>query len=105
MPKGNGTGSGQFGRGMRRGAGQGKIGGSFRAGPGGQCICPACGRSRPERKAFLIADRSRGSDFYLAGERETVLAGTDQVGLESGTGDQMTSAGTNLSQVRPSTIA
>ena len=49
MPRGNGTGpTGQgpgTGRGMGRdqGQGRGRMGGSFAAGPGGNCVCPSCG--------------------------------------------------------------
>lgn len=39
---GNGNNKGQ-GRGT--GAGRGRMGGSRRAGPGGRCICPACGQT------------------------------------------------------------
>lgn len=53
MPRGDGTGpAGQGrggGRGMGRGAGKGggRMGGPFAAGPGGNCICPKCGKKVP----------------------------------------------------------
>ena len=38
MPRGDGTGpSGGTG------GGRGRMGGAYKAGPGGQCICPKCG--------------------------------------------------------------
>jgi len=46
MPRGDGTGpTGQgqgTGRGMGQSGGRGR-GGGFAAGPGGYCVCPACG--------------------------------------------------------------
>lgn len=39
MPRGDGTGP----RGLGRGFGRGRMGGPFSAGPGGACVCPACG--------------------------------------------------------------
>lgn len=49
MPRGDGAGPmGQgMGRGRTSGAGQGRMGGQFAAGPGGQCVCPGCGYSVP----------------------------------------------------------
>jgi hypothetical protein len=50
MPRGDGTGPlGQgpgtgSGRGMGRGPGRGRMGG-FAAGPGGNCVCPSCGKT------------------------------------------------------------
>jgi len=52
MPRGDGTGpTGQgpgTGRGMGRGQGGGggrsRMGGPFAAGPGGNCVCPSCGK-------------------------------------------------------------
>jgi hypothetical protein len=44
MPRGDGT--GPIGRGPGTGGGRGRGGGrmgGFAAGPGGNCICPACG--------------------------------------------------------------
>ena len=44
---GGGAGGGQGG-----GSGQGGgRGGGFRPGPGGSCLCPACGHKEPHRKA------------------------------------------------------
>jgi len=53
MPGGNGTGPlgqgprsgrGMGGRGMG-GGGRGRMGGPLAAGPGGQCVCPSCGKT------------------------------------------------------------
>ncbi len=41
MPRGNGTGPPQGGRGQ----GQGRMGGPFASGPGGRCVCPKCGHT------------------------------------------------------------
>jgi hypothetical protein len=56
MPRGDGTGPlGQGpgtgrGRGMGRGAGMGRMGGNRPgAGPGGACVCPACGERVPHQ--------------------------------------------------------
>ena len=38
-----GSGGAGGGRGMGRGGGRGRMGG-FGAGPGGNCVCPKCGR-------------------------------------------------------------
>ena len=38
MPRGDGTGPAS-GTGM----GRGRMGGPYKAGPGGQCVCPKCG--------------------------------------------------------------
>jgi hypothetical protein len=46
MPRGDGTGPRGQGRGTgrgRRGAGGLRQGGGIRAGPEGNCVCPACG--------------------------------------------------------------
>jgi len=47
MPRGDGTGPlGQgpgTGRGLGRGVRRGRMGGSQRLGPGGECVCPNCG--------------------------------------------------------------
>ena len=40
MPQGDGTGS-------RQGAGRGRQGGPFAAGPGGECVCQKCGTTIP----------------------------------------------------------
>jgi hypothetical protein len=54
MPRGDGTGPmGQGSRtgrgmGMGRGQGRGQMGG-FAMGPGGQCVCPACGATAPHQ--------------------------------------------------------
>ena len=39
MPRGDGSGPPQGGRGQ----GRGRMGGPLAAGPGGQCVCPKCG--------------------------------------------------------------
>jgi len=51
MPRGDGTGPAGgggpgTGRGMGRGGGRGGMGG-FAMGPGGNCVCPQCGKSIP----------------------------------------------------------
>lgn len=33
-----------------RGRGRGRIGGPAAAGPGGECICPACGQREPHER-------------------------------------------------------
>ena len=44
MPRGDGTGPmGGGGPGTGRGGGRGRMGG-FAAGPGGNCVCPQCGK-------------------------------------------------------------
>ena len=46
-PMGQGPGTGR-GRGMGRGQGMGRMGGNKPgAGPGGKCVCPACGATVP----------------------------------------------------------
>ena len=50
---GGGGGGGGMGRGMGRGMGQGGgqgRGGGFAAGPGGDCVCPKCGKSVPHQR-------------------------------------------------------
>ena len=51
MPRGDGTGpAGQgpgTGRGMGGSGGAGR--GGFRLGPGGNCVCPQCGRTAPHQ--------------------------------------------------------
>jgi len=42
MPRGDGTGPQSGG-----GGGRGRMGGSFKAGSGGQCVCPGCGHTVP----------------------------------------------------------
>jgi len=42
MPRGDGTGSSG-----KRGQGRGRMGGSFAAGSGGNCICSKCGYKAP----------------------------------------------------------
>jgi len=45
MPRGDGTGPVGMGRNVSRGRGAGRGGmGGFAAGPGGECMCPACGK-------------------------------------------------------------
>jgi len=53
MPRGDGTGPKGQGAGTgkgtgRGGAGQGR-GGGFAAGPGGNCVCPKCGKKAPHQ--------------------------------------------------------
>ena len=57
MPKGDGTGPADGGRGMGGGMGRrnlsveaGKTGGSFNAGPDGVCMCPKCGTMVPHQR-------------------------------------------------------
>jgi hypothetical protein len=57
MPRGDGTGPAEGGRGQGggRGAGRGqgggrgrgRMGGPLAAGPGGECVCPKCGTKTP----------------------------------------------------------
>lgn len=53
MPRGDGTGpaggGAGTGRGMGRGGGRGRMGG-FALGPGGNCVCPNCGKTAPHRQ-------------------------------------------------------
>lgn len=37
------------GRGRGRGPGRGRQGGSYAAGPGGECVCPNCGKRAPHQ--------------------------------------------------------
>ncbi|MEW5950204.1 MAG: hypothetical protein AB1711_12460 [Thermodesulfobacteriota bacterium] len=52
MPMGDGTGpAGKgpgTGRGLGRGGGRGR-GGGLGLGPGGECVCPSCGRTAPHQ--------------------------------------------------------
>ncbi len=51
-PQGAGPMTGR-GRGIGRGlgaGGRGRMGGSFAAGPGGECVCPNCGYREPQIK-------------------------------------------------------
>ncbi|MFA5424083.1 MAG: hypothetical protein WC374_09535 [Phycisphaerae bacterium] len=48
MPRGDGTGPGAgMGRGRRQTGGRGLGGGPLAAGPGGNCVCTACGYKEP----------------------------------------------------------
>jgi len=63
MPRGNGTGPFGLGpgtgRGLGRGGGRGKMGGNRPgAGPGGECICPACGATVPHQAGILCSQVS-----------------------------------------------
>jgi hypothetical protein len=55
MPRGDGTGPPFQGGGQKRGArtgggrGRGRMGG-FAAGPGGNCVCPSCGKVVPHQR-------------------------------------------------------
>ena len=51
MPRGDGTGlPGGGGPGAGRGGGRGRMGGTRAgAGPGGECVCPACGATAPHQ--------------------------------------------------------
>lgn len=55
MPRGDRTGpTGQgpgTGRGKGQGGGQGRRGG-FAAGPGGNCLCPKCGKTAPHQRGI-----------------------------------------------------
>jgi hypothetical protein len=44
MPGGDGTGP------LGQGQGRGRMGGSFAAGPGGDCICPECGHKQKHQR-------------------------------------------------------
>ena len=75
MPRGNGTGSGG-GKGMGQGrglgqpgGGRGRMGGPAAGGPGGECVCTACGKRAPHQ---------RGVESYGVGE--AVIAGEDNQG-------------------------
>lgn len=46
---GGGRGGGGGGRGMGRGGGRGRMGGPAAGGPGGACVCPACGHKQPHQ--------------------------------------------------------
>ena len=48
---GGGQGRGQGGGGQGRGMGGGR-GGGFRPGPGGSCVCPACGQKTPHQQGI-----------------------------------------------------
>jgi len=52
MPRGDGTGPMGMGGGQgqgRGGRGIGRMGGPLAAGPGGNCVCPQCGRKEPHK--------------------------------------------------------
>ena len=53
MGAGPGTGRGLGGRGMGMGRsqGRGRMGG-FALGPGGNCVCPACGKTVPHQQGL-----------------------------------------------------
>ncbi len=46
---GRGMGGGGMGMGQGRGTGRGRMGG-FAMGPGGNCVCPSCGKSVPHQQ-------------------------------------------------------
>jgi len=48
MGKGKGRGQGR-GSGRGQGQGPGRMGGPKAAGPGGSCVCPACGHKAPHQ--------------------------------------------------------
>ncbi len=57
MPRGDGTGPGGqgpgTGRGMGRGGGMGRMGGTRTGGgPGGNCVCPACGTKTAHQRGI-----------------------------------------------------
>ncbi len=52
MPKGQGAGRGQGGANRGRGAGGRGLGGGFAAGPGGYCVCPACGEKTAHQRGI-----------------------------------------------------
>jgi len=55
MPRGDGTGpmgtGPAGGRGMGQGQGRGRMGG-FAMGPGGNCVCPKCGKTVPHQQGL-----------------------------------------------------
>ncbi|MDD5698163.1 MAG: hypothetical protein PHH77_06055 [Victivallaceae bacterium] len=53
MPRGDGTGPARNNSG-----GRGRMKGPFSAGPGGNCICPACGTTLPHIQGQPCSQRS-----------------------------------------------
>lgn len=45
------------GRGRGRGPGRGRQGGPYAAGPGGECICPNCGKKVPHQAGTPCTQR------------------------------------------------
>jgi len=50
MPRGDGTGPGGQGKGSGRTMGRGR-GGGYALGPGGNCVCPGCGKTVPHQQS------------------------------------------------------
>ena len=55
MPRKNGTGPLGQGPGTGRGGGGRGMGGPFAAGPGGNCVCPQCGKVAPHQRGVPCA--------------------------------------------------
>ena len=54
-PLGQGPGTGRGGGGRGMGGGRGRMGGPFAAGPGGNCVCPQCGKVAPHPRGVPCA--------------------------------------------------